>query len=340
MICSHNGATRLIETLRHVMNQKVDSQICWEVLLIDNASTDNTGQLAKEIWRLNVPLRVVTEPKLGLMNARMTGFVSSKYEFVSFVDDDNWISPNWVQLVYEKFIEYPDAGAIGGGSEAVCETIQPAWFEQYKSGYGVGEQSESEGEIPANKLLWGTGAIRRSAWQAVLDKKFEHKLVGRKGRSLGAGEDREIMFMLLFSGWKLYYFPALHFQHFIPTNRLKWKYVCRSARGYGHSEIIINLYWNMLKQFRNEPIKEHNWKSELKSDLKYVIRRPLTFLSALWFSKEGDREIVYMNKRLGRLSERLKLLGRLEKVKEEIRQQTILVMHDSKQHILSKEKLS
>src|SRR6266568_2014628 len=90
VICCHNSAKRLAATLAQLVAQRVPSEIPWEVIVIDNASTDGTAQVAAACWpAVNcVPLRIISEPRLGLTYARQRGFREAKYEFISFVDDD------------------------------------------------------------------------------------------------------------------------------------------------------------------------------------------------------------------------------------------------------------
>ena len=67
-ICTHNGAARLPATLRRLGLQSVPTEIPWEVVLIDNASTDGTADVARACWPAAVrpQLRVVSEDRLGL----------------------------------------------------------------------------------------------------------------------------------------------------------------------------------------------------------------------------------------------------------------------------------
>src|SRR5436305_10300761 len=107
IICCYNSAKRLPETLAHLARQ--NSPIPWEVIVVDNASTDDTARVARECWPSETaPLRIVDEPKSGLIYARVSGLQASRYEWLSFVDDDNWVAPDWLQLVAEIFSSRPE----------------------------------------------------------------------------------------------------------------------------------------------------------------------------------------------------------------------------------------
>ena len=92
MICCHNGAARLPETLAHLSRQKVDPGIPWEVLIVDNASTDDTAPRARQLWPESAPapLRIIPEPQQGKPYACLRGLNEARYEFLGIIDDDNW----------------------------------------------------------------------------------------------------------------------------------------------------------------------------------------------------------------------------------------------------------
>src|SRR5687768_534263 len=117
VICTHNGAARLPAVLSHLAAQQ--AEVPWEVVVVDNASTDDTAQVATRHWQAQAaPLRVVSEPQLGLSNARRRGLDAAAYPIVAFVDDDNWLAPDWVATAARLMAQLPDVGALGGFIEA------------------------------------------------------------------------------------------------------------------------------------------------------------------------------------------------------------------------------
>jgi len=107
--------------------QKAPSDTTWEVLLIDNASTDDTALVAKVFWDKNgnVPLRIIREETPGLSHARERAFREAKYEIISFIDDDNWVCVDWVARVVSFFREHPKVGAVGARGHEVTEGVFP-----------------------------------------------------------------------------------------------------------------------------------------------------------------------------------------------------------------------
>jgi glycosyltransferase involved in cell wall biosynthesis len=312
IICCYNSATRLPKTLANLVAQKVTNEIPWEVIIVDNASTDNTHQVATESWKQDAPasLRVVYEPQPGLSYARQRGFTEAKYDIISFVDDDNWVCPEWVQTVAHVMSEHPEVGACGGLNKAVSEVNLPWWFQRYEQYYAVGTQAEHPGDITQHPgILWGAGlSVRKQAWQKLQNQSFHSILTGRKGTSLSSCEDYELCFALRAAGWHLWYEPRLYLQHCLPSSRLQWSYMRRLMRGNGASSVGLDAY-SVISEVNNRGWD--GWRSQIMKN--WYIRVAITLVKLCCyphklilfscFSWEGDSEILHIETLLGRLSE-------------------------------------
>jgi glycosyltransferase involved in cell wall biosynthesis len=108
VICCYNSAERLPQTLGFLAAQRLPETTPWEVLVIDNASSDNTAEVATKCWPISspAPLRVVREPNPGTGNARFRSFSEARHEILVFLDDDNWIDETWVARAI-NFFERP-----------------------------------------------------------------------------------------------------------------------------------------------------------------------------------------------------------------------------------------
>lgn len=244
VVCTHNGATRLPAALAHLAAQEVAAALRWEVLVVDNASTDDTAAAARAAWPVAppAPLRVIPEPRVGLGHARLRGLDAASYEVVGFVDDDNWLAPDWVQRAWEVMDAHADVGACGSQGEPVFESgAPPPWFAGSAHSYAVGDQGDA-GDVGPGPL-WGAALIvRRAAWQAVRDAGFEPMLAGRQGSLPMAGEDTELCFALEHAGWRLWYEPRLRFRHAIPASRLTWPYARAIHYGFGFASVTMDHY--------------------------------------------------------------------------------------------------
>lgn len=314
VICCHNSAERLPPTLAHLASQRDCDSIPWEIIVVDNASQDNTAQVALEAWPItHVPLRVVHEPRLGLTYARMRGIIEARYEYISFIDDDNWVYPDWVRLGWEIMSQHLEIGACGGCGEPVFESPPPWWFEQVKGSFAIGAQVSENPDRPQEApTLWGTGFKRKTALMQLIENGFKPLLTGRQGKRLISGEDIEISLALRLAGWKLWYDPRLKFKHYLPSYRLNWNYLRRLVRGFGMSNVRLDPYrFALAGEPRTLRQKlERTWQWQFLTGLINLrrFRRTLTKL-LLKQPTEGNYYVLQFERLIGRLSELLRVRG-------------------------------
>jgi glycosyltransferase involved in cell wall biosynthesis len=326
IICCHNSAQRLPETLRHLAAQRLSTDIPWEVVVIDNASTDDTAQTALRLWPSlsPAPLRVVSESKSGLSHARIRGIREARYEVISFIDDDNWAALDWIQRVHATFAHHPEIGALGGRIEAVCETTPPAWFEPVQTHYAVGKQYGQSGDITdaTGTLLCGAGlTLRTGAVRKLLENGFVFMMSGRKGGRLTAGEDTELCFALRACGWRFWYDNELVLEHFIPQERLQWSYAVKLMRGLGESSPFIALYLFALNGPLPEayPAWKKTWSFQFLKVLWKAIRVAFRHPDAPFRQPEGSPWVLEWGRVQGHASALWDLRGRYTELQESIR---------------------
>lgn len=247
-ICCYNSASRLTETLQHLLSQQVSPGISWEVLVIDNASNDNTGEVAHAAWQAGspAPLRVIVESTPGLSHARVRALHEARHTIINFIDDDNWVSPDWIQTIHSFFQEHPDVGALGGCGAPVFESDHavPWWFEKFAKVYAAAPQYENSGDITdlQTSLLWGAGfSMRTQIFRDLESIGFCFRCSDRTGTQLTSCGDTELCLAIRALGWRLYYLSTLQYQHFIPSQRLTWTYLRNSARGAGRGSVYTNI---------------------------------------------------------------------------------------------------
>ncbi len=306
-ICCHNSANRIEATLKHLQAQVFTQKINWEVLLIDNQSSDGTTQKAESLWRDNpvTVLKIIPEPKLGLSHARKRAFSASQYDIIGFIDDDNWADPYWAERAIKNFNQDPNIGACSGRVLPACEITEPKWFQSYKGNYSTWDLYPKAQTI--QHPLGGAGlCLRKSAIESLFNLGFKMLLSDRQGKKLSSGGDFELCYALLLMGWKIQYDPDLTIHHFIPKERLSWSYLIRLQEGFGKQSTILEqyeeVYQSILKQ--KKPTQKTLWKEVL-----YCIYRIIRHAHNGCFPKnhEGSINAILWMQQLGRLKELLKL---------------------------------
>lgn len=229
IICCFNGSRRLPQTLRHLANQQTEGNLPWEVILVDNASTDNSAEVAEVLWQelgTGVPLKVVYQPIPGLTAARQAGFAEAKYEYLLLCDDDNWLNPNYLRLAYRRMQEQPEIAVLGGKGELVFEEEPPIWMQAYCV-YANGAQAPIGGPARNNRVYGAGCVIRREALQKLMDADFQPILTDRQGLSLASGGDYEYCMALCLAGYAIWYDEELSFRHFVEKQKTDWQHYQR-----------------------------------------------------------------------------------------------------------------
>lgn len=251
IIAAFNAAGRIGPTLEHLAAQQVPEGIAWELIVVDNNSTDDTSACARATWERvsSVPLRVAREPEPGVAAARACGVAMARYDLVGFIDDDNWVDPHWVATAVNVMTAHPEAGACGGCNTAHYETEPPSWLPPVAANLAIGPQGTEAGDITDSRgLLWGAGlVVRRQAWLDSGSCGVEPALAGRIGTSLMAGEDSELCLRLRVAGWRLWYDPRLRLTHAIGRSRLTWSYIKRLYRGAGAGTPLLDAYYVAMR---------------------------------------------------------------------------------------------
>ncbi|TGE23233.1 glycosyltransferase [Hymenobacter metallicola] len=294
LICTYNSATRIKETLQALSRQQVTpGAFSVEVLLVDNASTDDTSAVASaEFAALNFPFpyQVLYEGRSGKSNALELGFATARYEYVCIVDDDNWLEENYLSLAWEVMESDRQIGALGGIGRPKCEITPPQWFKDFAVIYAADKQAPKQGDITLHpSYVYGAGCVvRKEAWEKIYRAGFKSMLTGRHGDKLTSGEDNEMCYAFVLAGYKIWYDERLRFQHFIPAKRLTWNYVERIFAGNAESEAALRPYLDYIMALRNASAsnKPLIWLRNAKFSLQYAV----TFLGKAVKDKEFFRE--------------------------------------------------
>ncbi|MGI4862327.1 MAG: glycosyltransferase [Janthinobacterium lividum] len=293
LICTHNGAARLPETLRYAAAQQVPPGVGWEVLVVSNASTDDTLAAAPRLWgglRAPVPLRVLNEPKPGKENALIQGFAAAAYPYVAIVDDDNWLAPDYIAQAVATMEQHPEIGVLGANAEGAFEVVPPVWFKQFEAVYAVGTPAVPPGPLrQAGAYVAGAGSVVRLAgWQQLLAAGFAFTTSAQRGAVLSGAEDLELGNALRLAGYELWYNEHLRFRHYMYKERLNWAYLRRIGRSTASSGMASIVYYFLLREpsltaaeFSQRYYRWLAWQA------KELVRQPKNLLTYL-FHRHDD----------------------------------------------------
>ena len=140
----------------------------FEIVVVDNNSTDNTVQIVEAIAACNPIVRLVTEKRPGVAFARNAGFDAAEGSIFGLIDADTRVRPGWARTAREFFAR-DDVAAVGAVSglnnsyDSPYRGLKKRYFEKQVA------KGLSGGERRVNNIHGANMVIRRSAWEHVRD---------------------------------------------------------------------------------------------------------------------------------------------------------------------------
>ena len=207
IICTYNRGQVLGESLASFAAMSLPEDVAFELLVVDNNSSDDTASIANEFCARQPWARYVFEPTPGLSHARNRGIREARGEIVVFIDDDVYLDRNWAHAMLAAFANHPDASAVGGKIIPVFEAGRPEWLsDDLLVVYGHTPYGDSGRWLTYPELPIGANmAFRREVFESV--GPFDPRL-GRIGERLLSNEENDFFYRLNRRGRKVLYAPT------------------------------------------------------------------------------------------------------------------------------------
>lgn len=235
IICTYNRAHYLRDTLQSLA-RSAPAAGSYEILVIDNNSSDETPSVFREITESNpdLELRYIKETQQGLSHARNRGIKKSNATHVVFLDDDIIASKSLITAWLAFFEEHPQAVAAGGRIHVQFDDPRPEWMSYFLLPLlGYHDLGSTHKTYPKNKYPFGGNmGFKKSVFEEI--GLFNTEL-GRKGASLNAGEEKELFRRLRESATDIHYLPQAFLHHRVNKERLTVDYIRKQALGLGQS---------------------------------------------------------------------------------------------------------
>ena len=249
IICTHNRAYYLPKAIQSLIDQRFNPNH-FEVIVIDNCSTDDTEVIVKQNAREN--LRYVYESQLGLSYARNTGWRKAQGKYVAYLDDDAIACPLWLSTILDVFETIqPQPGCVGGKADPIWEATRPYWLsDELITGLTVIDWSPTPKFLPDLSQQWLVGT-NIAFPKAVLEEcgGFIDGL-DRSGKHLLSGGDVFLEKKLVQAGYSCYYHPKMAIGHHIQQSRLDKKWFIRRYFWQGVSDAVMQLIEESPSRFQ------------------------------------------------------------------------------------------
>lgn len=261
VICTFNRSESLKRTLESVCTLKVPGGLAWELIVVDNNSSDNTKAVVEEFAAgSGLPVIYAFEEKKGLSHARNCGITVAKGEIIAFTDDDVVVDAHWLGNIHAAFRD-PAAACVGGKILPLWEKTPPGWLTSDLYNYLALLDLGNEPLQMSTPNLWGANfAVRAGMFEKYGNFNTD---IGRTRTKLYAGEETEVIRRLIEKKEGVYYFPGMLVHHCISGNRMnkayfrKWEYDQGELRGMQigkqplllSARLMVSVVRNIVKGF-------------------------------------------------------------------------------------------
>lgn len=240
ILSTYNGANRLMPVLNSFSNVDGLSNIDFELLIIDNGSTDETYAIISKFQQNFVWARYIYEGNSGLNNARNRGILEANGEILIFIDDDLEFVKTWLLAFDELFINHPNALLAGGKlTSVVPHGVQiPSWLAiEGDNSFPYITVSVDHGD-KVKSIPLATDSMPVGANMAIRKTVFEQyglfrADLGLKGNSLMPGAEYEFFMRLAQSNIDWHYVPLAQVFHPIKTSQISQSYFLKRTYGVG-----------------------------------------------------------------------------------------------------------
>jgi glycosyltransferase involved in cell wall biosynthesis len=261
IICTYNRAELLKNVLQDVCEQTLaDSE--FEVILVDNHSTDQTRAVAESFCQRYANVRYCFEAQQGLSHARNRGWREARGEYLAYLDDDCQVPTQWL-AVAKGIIELQAPIVFGGPYYAFYNSAKPDWWKEKYDAYHSMTYADSAGYLEANQDIHGGNLFIQ---QAILEKVggFNPQL-GMSGKHLSYGEETELQ-MRIFKALpeaRAYCDPKLYVYHLVAAKKMTigwvtWAHIAHGRAAYHvyprtlmRFGSVINCLWRFVELPKN-----------------------------------------------------------------------------------------
>jgi glycosyltransferase involved in cell wall biosynthesis len=238
VISTYNRVEVLPRALTSATSQDLDPEQ-YEVIVVDNNSTDGTREVVESLRRGGLPLTYVFEPRQGVSYGRNTGIELASGPIVAFTDDDVRVSRDWLSTIVSVLAEHPEVACVGGKILPQWPGPVPSWLtREHWAPLALVDYGDEPVYVDANRrlcLLTANAAYRR-------DVLFHLGMFSPDVQTLGraaACEDHELLLRLWRAGGRGLYWPALMTMSDVAPERLHRRYHRQWHQRHGRFSAIM-----------------------------------------------------------------------------------------------------
>jgi glycosyltransferase involved in cell wall biosynthesis len=292
ILCTYNRSEALTKALDSVVASVLPDALVWEILVIDNNSSDGTREVVEDSCRRHPGrLRYLFESQQGKSHALNVAVRAACGDILAFMDDDVTVEPTWLQNLTAPLRSGEWAGA-GGRILAERDFSPPRWLA-LDGPYSLGAMLYAQFDLgdkvrKLHRPPYGTNmAFRREMFTRYGG--FRTDLGPRPGSEIRC-EDTEFGNRLLAAGERLRYEPTAVVYHSVPHDRVRREFFLAWWFDYGRAAIRIvgtrpdvlgvpRYYFSIPKGILTTLIVALNWMLALNPKRRFFLKGRVYYLT-------------------------------------------------------------
>jgi glucosyl-dolichyl phosphate glucuronosyltransferase len=246
LIATYNRAALLDRTLASIRHLRVAIGRTWDVIVVDNNSTDDTRAVVERHARdFPVPLAYLFESRQGRSSALNAGVAKARGTVIAMTDDDVLVDPGWLEAACDALLRPEDWSIVyaGGPVAPLWETPPPPWLDLSRGDLWGTIAIQDHGARPfvyeelKRVPLGANMAVRRSLFDTI--GTFRADLGRTNSKRVLGQEVPELLARARAAQLRGVYLPAMRVEHHIPSARLTPRYFRRWWFGKGMSRSTL-----------------------------------------------------------------------------------------------------
>lgn len=270
VICTYNRCRYLPASFESIKEQTLEKSL-FEVVVVDNASTDETATITRDFISLNPELNVryCYEAQKGLSFARNRGVTEARAPVIAYVDDDVILTPDYLEQVLRFFDTHP--GAVGAGGKVVPkyeDGKEPEWMSKYLFGF-VGNVDYGE-----QVKLFDENMRYPAGCNMIYKREILKKAGGFNNELKFRSDDKYIFYKVREVNDQIFYLPNAWLYHYIDQYRLDKKN-------------FKTLFLKTGNEEKRRLLSENNRSGVLKKFFEYAFKTGASLLIYVSFLLKG-----------------------------------------------------
>lgn len=276
-LCVYNKEKEVPRALESLAAQSIEKDL-FEIIIVDNNSTDNTALVVKEFVNAHpeLDIKFVKEMNQGVSHARNRAFAEAKGDYIVYFDDDEVAQKDWLQNFYDSILKHPTAVILAGKVTVkyddedfakLADDYIDNWFANYE--YGDEEIVLTNELLEAKKIdypIAGNMAVKIDYIKKV--NGFDIDL-GRSENLMLGGEETKLTKDAVDSGELVIYTPQSSVNHMVIKSRCSMDFL--KMKHFQQGMTFIRIYYKNVSLFKRFKISVYNMILVFLRSLRFLI---------------------------------------------------------------------